>query len=505
MLCRRCYRAPIVTCSSCGRVRQCDRIKTGKPICGTCVGKQRTKEVCSRCRRLCLVHIRTEAGEPICSVCGRKREPCARCGKTLQVSARLDGIGPLCSACLEREPAYFADCAQCGTHGRMHHHGLCSDCACPGVLRCLFSKEDGHLAAAAEVVEALLKCDAPAVLGWAERTRLRKPLSAGIRDLGDTLDHAALDNLPPSKSVEWLRSVLVEARLLTIQNRQDGIVAHTFMEWHHLRRLRDQASKRPLKRGNGSAAHQEIVAISTFLSDLHARGLSVATCRQHHVDDWLVGNVTLPQIHQFLAWAVRCGHAQDIQAPQPKDRRTRKTFVGDDERWRLIQYLIEDPDLEARDRVAGLLVLLYGQQTSRLVTLKVTDVSVAEEGSMTLRLGAVALNVPAPVDRFLAELVKQRRGYAAVTASSNLWLFPGGRPGLNMSESRMGVRLRRIGISPLIARNTALIDLAGELPAAVIAKLLGFSIKRAVMWNIEAGNTYPRYAAEVARRGPRSS
>jgi hypothetical protein len=247
MLCRRCYRAPTATCSSCGRICQCNRIKTGKPICDTCLGKQRTKEVCSCCRRLRLVHIRTETGDPICSVCGRKREPCSRCGKTLQVAARLEGLGPLCSACLEREPAYFSDCAQCGAHGRMYHRGLCTDCACPGVLRRLFSRDDQLSGAAAQIVDALLKCDSSAVLHWAERTRLRTQLAAGIRDFGDTLGHDALDSLPPSKSVEWLRNVLVdagalprrdvylhrtekfvEARLLTIENRDDRVAARSF-------------------------------------------------------------------------------------------------------------------------------------------------------------------------------------------------------------------------------------------------------------------------------------
>jgi hypothetical protein len=113
--------------------------------------------------------------------------------------------------------------------------------------------------------------------------------------------------------------------------------------------------------------------------------------------------------------------------------------------------------------------------------------------------------VPTPVDRLLAELVEQRRGYAAIDVGTNPWLFPGGRSGRHLSPSQMGVRLRRIGVSPRIARNTALIELAGELPAAVLAKLLGFSIKRAVTWNIEAGNTRPRYAAAVARRSSGSA
>jgi len=519
MLCRRCYRAPTATCASCGHLRQCDRIRTGSPICGTCAGKQRAKESCSRCHRLRLVQIRTELGEPICSVCGHRREPCSRCGKTLQVAARLAGVGPLCCACLEREPAYFSDCAQCGTHGRMYHHGLCTACACPGVLRRLFSREGQLGGAAAQIVEALLKCDSAAVLHWAERTPQRKPLATGICDMGDTLGHEALDNLPPSKSVEWLRNILVDAealpprdvvlhrteafvdaRLRTIENRDDRVAARAFAEWHHLRRLRNQAGRGPLKRGSGSAAQHEIVAISTLLADLHAHGSTLAACRQDQVDDWLVRNPTRPQIHQFLAWAVRRGHAHEVEAPPPADRRTRDTLAGDDDRWMLIQRLIEGPGLETRDRVAGLLVLLYSQQTARLVTLKVSDVSVESTGSVMLKLGTVPLTVPAPVDRFVAELVGQRRGYAAIDIGDNPWLFPGGRSGRHLSASQMGLRLRRIGISPRVARNTALIELAGELPAAVIAKLLGFSIKRAVTWNIEAGNTNPRYAAAVARR-----
>lgn len=60
--------------------------------------------------------------------------------------------------------------------------------------------------------------------------------------------------------------------------------------------------------------------------------------------------------------------------------------------------------------------------------------------------------------------------------------------------------LRKVGVPPRLARNTAVIELAEELPAAVISKLLGFSIKRVAGWNIEAGNTNSRYAATVARR-----
>jgi hypothetical protein len=44
-------------------------------------------------------------------------------------------------------------------------------------------------------------------------------------------------------------------------------------------------------------------------------------------------------------------------------------------------------------------------------------------------------------------------------------------------------------------------EMAGEMPAAVITKLLGISIHRATRWTQDAGNTRPGYATQIARRG----
>lgn len=519
MLCRRCYRAPTAICSSCGRERPCDRIKTGKPVCQSCAGKQRTKQTCSACGNLRLVHVRTDAGQPVCNACARKRELCSRCGNTRAVAARLD-TGPLCAPCLEKEPAYFVDCVQCGRHGRAYHHGMCNDCACPEVLARLFGGSAEPGGAATQIIHALLQSDSAAVLRWADRTEPRRDLARGIRDLGDTLDHAALDGLPPSKSVEWLRNILISAQVLPdrdrllrrteifvkkhvdgIDNPDDRAAVRAFMEWHHLRKQREQARRGPLRAGHGAGARTQASAIATFLQDLNRRDLSLATCTQGHVDDWLVANPTRLHISQFLAWATKRRYAHNIAAPAPPDRRTRRTLIdGDDERWALIQRLIEGSDIDIRDRVAGLLVLLYSQQTSRLVTLKADCVAADENGGYTIKLGTVPLDVPDPVAELLADFVTERRGYAAVDIGINPWLFPGGRTGQHLSAQQMGARLRRVGVSPQLARNTALIALAGELPAVVLAKLLGFSVKRAVTWNAEAGNTYPGYAAAVARR-----
>jgi hypothetical protein len=43
-------------------------------------------------------------------------------------------------------------------------------------------------------------------------------------------------------------------------------------------------------------------------------------------------------------------------------------------------------------------------------------------------------------------------------------------------------------------------EMVGEMPAAVITKLLGISLHQATKWTQDTGNTGSGYATEVARR-----
>jgi hypothetical protein len=50
------------------------------------------------------------------------------------------------------------------------------------------------------------------------------------------------------------------------------------------------------------------------------------------------------------------------------------------------------------------------------------------------------------------------------------------------------------------ARSTALFQLASELPAAILARLLGIHISVAVKWQQASSGDWTKYAAEVTRR-----
>ncbi|MFI6686827.1 hypothetical protein [Streptomyces sp. NPDC050485] len=81
-------------------------------------------------------------------------------------------------------------------------------------------------------------------------------------------------------------------------------------------------------------------------------------------------------------------------------------------------------------------------------------------------------------------------------------LFPGQRPGRHASADRLGLRLIAVGIQPGQARSTALFALAEEVPAAILARMLGIHMQVAVQWQKASARDWAAYAADVSRRVP---
>jgi len=156
-------------------------------------------------------------------------------------------------------------------------------------------------------------------------------------------------------------------------------------------------------------------------------------------------------------------------------------------------------DVELADRVAGLLVLLYGQQLSRIVALSRDQVELSPGGAR-LHLGTTPLEVSPPLDELLSRLAKDRRPYRGVgSPQATPWLLPGLDPGLPLTAYQLGQRLQRLGIDPAPARRSALLHLASRLPAATLSQALGLSPGTAVRWGGAAGADWAAYAAGFAR------
>lgn len=278
---------------------------------------------------------------------------------------------------------------------------------------------------------------------------------------------------------------------------------HRYAIWHLLRRLRTRNRSAETTYGQADLIRQQVRAAIAMLDWLHSRRHTIATCTQADFDEWLTNsdvNYRLGAGH-FVRWVAvqNINRNLDFAAirwtgpTQPLDH---------EQRWRQTKRLLHDDTLKVDDRVAGLLVLLYVQQVAAISRLRTNDVDPSDD-AVGLHLGSVPIILPEPVADLVRELIATRQGRAVVgDQGDSAWLLPGGQPGRPISADRLRQRLRGIGISTAQARSTALFQLATELPAALLARLLGIHIKAAVQWQHVSAGDWANYAADVSRRKP---
>jgi hypothetical protein len=150
--------------------------------------------------------------------------------------------------------------------------------------------------------------------------------------------------------------------------------------------------------------------------------------------------------------------------------------------------------------VAGALVIVYAQPLTRVNRLTVSDL-IMQPGRVAIRLGSSPIEIPEPLAAYVRELVADRRPQPRKVhlRSDTGWLFIGANPGRPISQYTLASRLRRHGIEPGRHRRAALYQLAAEMPAAVVADLLGISPSTANTWSRLAGrswNAYPMLRTE---------
>jgi hypothetical protein len=174
-------------------------------------------------------------------------------------------------------------------------------------------------------------------------------------------------------------------------------------------------------------------------------------------------------------------------------------------RWAQARWLLHDHTVNAADRAGGLLLLLYAQTPAAISRLTLEHVQITGH-QVHLRLGREPVALPEPLAGLASNLVARCRGHAALgDQGTSPWLFPGGRPGHPISAYQLAERLRQLGLHPAQSRSTALFSLATELPAAVLARLLGIHIKVAVAWQRASAGDWTTYAAHYSRRKPTSA
>ncbi len=129
-----------------------------------------------------------------------------------------------------------------------------------------------------------------------------------------------------------------------------------------------------------------------------------------------------------------------------------------------------------------------------------TDQVVRRSDGVFVHLGKCEIPTPEPLSSLLIQLIENGKSHTGVGSPAHTrWLFPGGLPGRPITAKHLAGRLRRLGIPTQPGRRSALIDLAAQLPAGILADLLNLHPTTAAKWAHEAGGDWSRYAAEIAR------
>ncbi|MEV7958567.1 AMP-binding protein [Streptomyces sp. NPDC058316] len=235
----------------------------------------------------------------------------------------------------------------------------------------------------------------------------------------------------------------VEQKIVTIEDPDHRNLVAAFVRWPLISGLRRRARGKPIR-----STQVDYVRVSTFkavafLSFVKEHGETLGTCRQALVDLWLTdhddqGNYS---VRPFVVWAVKNKHAGRIRVPA-RPKAVREPTLDSDERWAIARRPLHDDSVDLKDRIAGLMVLLYAQKAVTICHLT-THVIPDDEG-VSIKLQRIPLQLPAPLDGLVLQLVEQHREHRVVSKEQNApWLFRAGldRLAAGRQESHRDLRL----------------------------------------------------------------
>lgn len=159
---------------------------------------------------------------------------------------------------------------------------------------------------------------------------------------------------------------------------------------------------------------------------------------------------------------------------------------------------MHDDDLPADVRAAGALILLYGLRTVDLLSLR-REQLIHRGTDRYLEIGAAPLLLPPILVSLLEQLPLQRvnnRTVLETPSSSSPLLFPGFSHTQPRDAGGFGARLLQHGIDVRGGRNTARLALAADVPASVLADILGIHNVTATRWAHRTRRDWHAYLAQ---------
>ena len=315
-----------------------------------------------------------------------------------------------------------------------------------------------------------------------------------------------MDDLPAGPSREHLRGLLVEygalprrdeilvrfeswARLALdrIHDPRHRDIAGRYIRWHHLRRMRELS---PVPHGTFLRAKQSTTVAIDFLNWLTEQHTTLTEVTQGHIDAWLAaGPSTRLILSRFFTWA-RSAKLLSGALTVPQHRHGTAARLALSAQHNVIDAVVHDGRGRPRERLAAVLVVVFGQTIERVVNLTWDDIHINDTVSITL--AGVPITLEPPLEQLVLDVAARPSGPLTAGHPSLKWVFPGGRPGSHTTASHMRHRLSPL-FSTLAARLGSLSDLASTAPVAILAETLGYNAATLEKHALAAAVDYQRY------------
>lgn len=215
-----------------------------------------------------------------------------------------------------------------------------------------------------------------------------------------------------------------------------------------------------------------------------------SSCRQPDVDEYLAsGPTTRHLIRTSFIWARKSGINRTVDIGHRVAKTT--STLTQEQRLHWLQELLTGESESLPYRVAGTLLLLYGQLPTRIAALTMESIVLTPD-ELRISFGTEPAPVPKPFASLIGEHLAKRPN---LRTAETPWLFPSNRAGNHIDPQTIMHRLRSLGINLHGARNSALQHLVKEAPPPIVAELLGYSYQVAHLHSQKAAQTWSQYAA----------
>lgn len=531
-LCSSCKQTPVTACGVCGRFRRCRRGSDGVDRCQGCT--PRPERVCGICSQQRTTHAFWPLG-PVCNSCYRKSivhpRPCGNCRQVrVLVDRRTDGAG-LCGQCAMITPQATGTatvgqanidylCRSCRAGGDLYAAGRCSRCVLTDRITDLLGDTDGIIKPELlPLADALTNAPLPInTLTWLGRGSTAHTL-AQLAATDGPVTHDHLDQIAPAQDrggIGHLRKLLVATDVLPervealaqlepwLDRRLAGQpvelqrLIRPFAQWAVLRKARRDAARGRYTQQSARSDREQIRHALLLLTWLHDRGLTLDDLTQPRLDAWILeGSRQRRQvIRAFVTWTAARRLTAELEiARQRNDEPTR--FLDEEHHLDLLRRcLTDDNTLPIEVKVAGALILLYGVRVAQIHALTTSRITHADNRSyITFDANPVLLppNLAILISRLIADPPRTTTTFRPAPDTRPTHLFPGKPATLPMSAASLGARLRQHGIQTAAGRNSALITLAADIPAPILADLFGIHPSTAAAWSIYARADWSDY------------